>query len=544
MNKLKERIYIKQWLDLKPYDNQVSTDSYYLKLCNEVKLSILTNKQSFLLQMYLDNADIDILACFLTSYFEDLISGTNIWNSFIAIHKRLYGKQLPFYEVAEYYEQEINFQDICFLIWYFMNSIQQDEFFAAFNSFIFETSKKVMDVFKNEWEYAPENEHLKEYYSIDESETDFYIARNLIDTLLFKTYLFYPDTLMDLHDKEYDIIEENKNVEYLLSYLNENRDHTLHNAYTRLLGLKGQEWVAYILGEHHSLSKDFLNISKKIKGYFFYKGHDKENVYLEHIASGKKFNLTKKSFDHSETLKEIDTILFMGIVKWRNEWWFSGIYFQAKYSPNLILDEKNSMESRIAVNFLDHQTKDMDEILEEQLTAFKDFNNDMQIAFMRSDKIESFLKDYMEFFTNSLKLSQKEIDEAKQRARDEGFFGKEDEIKDFSEVSESGLVFFNSKSGTEIALAVNSAFPFKNNPFYNENESEEHIMRLFVAEELSKELAMFCVDNFKTELPFFKTEEGVLYLDNLDFLLRFWKRGNYFSKPSITFTGRENQAIV
>ena len=534
MDKLKERIYIKQWLDLKPYDNQAPTDYFYLKLCNEVK-------QSLVLQLYLEKSEIDILACFLTSYFEDLISGTNIWNSFIRIHKRLYGKQLPFFELVEYHEQEINFQDICFLIWYFMNTIQQDSFIDPFNDFILKTSKRVMDVFENEWEYAPENELLKAYYSIDETETDFYVARNLIHTLLFKTYLFYPDTLLDLNEKEHEIIKKNKNDEHLMNFLNDNKDHAIHNAYTRLLGLKGQEWIAEILGDDHPLSKDFPKISKKINGYFFYKGQDKENIFLEHIASGKKFNLTKKSFDHSETLKESDTILFMGIVNWRNEWWFSGVFFQINYNADLILDEKNSIESRIAVNFLDHQTKDMDDILEKQLKVFKAFNNDMQIAFMDSKKVESFIKDYIEFYNNYLNISDKEKEEANQRAKNEGYFGKEFEVKTLSEFSESGLVFFNPKSGTEIALAINSAFPLKSNPFYNENESEEHIMNLFFAEDLSTELAMYCVNNFRTKLPFFKGAEGQLYLDNIDFLLRFWKRGNYFSKPSISFTGGEKQ---
>jgi hypothetical protein len=198
------------------------------------------------------------------------------------------------------------------------------------------------------------------------------------------------------------------------------------------------------------------------------------------------------------------------------------------------------MESRSAVNFLDYQSKDMDDILDEQLKAFKEFNNNQQIAFMDSDKIESFIKKYIEFFNNSLNLSQKEKDEAKQRVRADGFFGDEHETKDFSEVSESGLVFFNPKSGTEIALAVNSAFPIKNNLFYNEEESEEHIIRLFFAEELSTELALFCIENYKKDLKFFKSTEGKMYLDNIDFLLRFWKRGNYFTKPTITFTGKEN----
>lgn len=539
MDKLKERIYIKQWLDFKPYESQTSTDGYYLQLCNDVKKSIITNKQSFVLQMYLDNDEIDLLACFLTSYFEDLISETNIWNTFIKIHKRLYGKYIPFYKIDEYYEQEINLPDICFLIWYFMNTIQQEKFIAPFYDFIIETSDKVMDVFENAWEFAPENEQLKSFYSIDAKETDFYIARKLIDNILFKSYLFYPDSLLDLRDSEIEILEESENDELLLNLLNENRDYKLHNTYTRLFGLKGQEWVAEILGDNHKLSKYFPIISKKIGGYFFYKGQDKENVFIEHIASGKKFNLTKKSFDHYDSLTDIDTILFMGIVKWRNEWWFSGVYFQTEFNPDLVLDEKNSLESRSAVNFLDYQEKNMDEILDEQLNAFKEFNNNQQIAFMDSVKLESFVKDFIEFFNNSLNLSQKEKDNAKQRAREDGFFGNESEATDFSEVSESGLVFFNPKSGTEIALAVNSAFPMRNNAFFKADESEEHIIRLLFNEELSTELAMFCINNFKDDLEFFNSAESKIYLDNIDFLLRFWKRGNYFTKPTITFTGKE-----
>ena len=87
MDKLKNRIFIQQWLDLKPYNKQVATDSYYLKLCNEVKHAIVTNKQAFVLQRFLDKKEINVLSCFLTSYFEDIISGTNIWNTFVKYHK-------------------------------------------------------------------------------------------------------------------------------------------------------------------------------------------------------------------------------------------------------------------------------------------------------------------------------------------------------------------------------------------------------------------------------------------------------------------------
>ncbi len=113
---MKNRIYIQQWLDFKPYQSQTFTDGYYLKLSNDVKKAITTNTQSLVLQKYLQPQEMEMLACFLTSYFEDLISETRLWNSFIKKHKELYNKQLPFYFLDEYYEDEINLQDVSFLI--------------------------------------------------------------------------------------------------------------------------------------------------------------------------------------------------------------------------------------------------------------------------------------------------------------------------------------------------------------------------------------------------------------------------------------------
>ncbi len=92
-----KRIYIQQWLDFKPYQAQTSTDAYYLKLSNEVKHAITTNTHSLVLQSYLQPQEMDMLSWFLTAYFEDLISETNLWNSFIKKHQELYNKQLPFY---------------------------------------------------------------------------------------------------------------------------------------------------------------------------------------------------------------------------------------------------------------------------------------------------------------------------------------------------------------------------------------------------------------------------------------------------------------
>jgi hypothetical protein len=538
---MNKRIYIKDWLLFKPYDRQTLTDGYYLKLSNDINHAITTNKQSFILNIYLENKDVNLLACFLTSYFEDVISETNVWSSFIRVHKRLYKKQLPFYILDEYYEDEINTQDVSFLIWYFLNTIQEEKFIAPFNTFIIEIAEKVMGIFDEAWDDAPKNEDLKSYYLIDKTEEDFYVARKIIDTILFKTYLFFTDTFLDLKEKEIEITERSKDDENILMFLNDNRDTNLHRSHTRLLSLTGKEWASEIIGGKHPLRSDFLNISQKISGYFLYKGQDQTDIFINHIASGKEFKLTKKSFNYSDSLKEVNTILFIGIVKWKDEWWFSGVQFQVPYNPDLIFNEKKSLESRMAVNFLDYQTKEVSELLEMQKKAFRDFNNGVQIAFMTSDRIDGFVRAFTEFLNNLINLSDEEIKEAKERSLKDGFFGKEDKPGKYSEVSETGLVFFNSKSGCEIALAVNSAFPLPNNPYFEKESSEDHIMRLLMDESISPELAMFCIDNCKKELLFFNTGVGKKYLDDIDFLLRFWKKANYQTKPSITITGHDEK---
>ena len=535
---MKKRIYIKEWLELKPYETQTITDGYYLKLSNEIKEKLISNHYNILSE-YFDTEHINVLSCFIASYFEDIISETNIWTSFVELHQDLYNKKLPFYDTNDYYDNEINEQDIKFLLWYFFNTAQTNKFINPGNYFFSEMASDIIEILDKEYEYAPENKVLKKYYEIDRTESDFYVARNLIDTILFKTYLFYPDTLLDLHDNEAKLIEDSKDKENIIHYLNENRDAELHKSHTRLLSLTGKEWASKIIGKEHPLSTDFLNISKKIRGFFLYKGQDRNNIFIEHIASSKKFNLTKKSFDHYENLKEVDTIVFMGIAKWKDEWWFSGIYFQNDFNADVILDEKNSMESRMAVNFLDHQSEKVDETIQLQFDVFKDFNNSSQIAFIPSNRIDEFIRKYTEYFNHSLNLTKKEREEAKKRARKDGFFGTDDnKTKNYSEVSETGLVFFNPKSGVEIALAVNSAFPLSENKYFNKQDSTEHIMRLFFAEELSTELAMYCIDNCKTKLPFFKAGEGKKLLTDIDFLLRFWKKNNYHTVPAITFTGK------
>jgi hypothetical protein len=530
---MKKRIFIQQWLELKPYETQKKTDSYYIKLANDVNLILINPDYYRELRRYVDDYEIDMLSCFLVSYFEDIVSETNIWKSFVSYHSKLYNKKLPFYDTKEYYENENNYQDIALLIWYFLNTIHEENFIFPYSDFLKIIALEINLIFDENYEYAPENEHLKSFYNIDKTEKDFYKVRSIIDNLLFNSYLFYPDTHLKFHLKSLELL--NNKSEHINMILNDLKDASIHSNHTCLLSLKGKEWVAEILGTDHPLSNDLLNMSQKIAGYFFYKGQDEKYIFIEHIASGKKFDMLKSSYESHKNFKIIDTIIYIGIVKWQNEWWFSGICVQSDYNADLVLNEKNSLESRMAVNFLDLQKEDIYSRLNNHMKAFLSFNNNSQIAFLPTNKILDFNKKVIENFNNSLNLSNKERDDAKNRVKEDGFLHQNKEIEfDLSKMADSGLFFFNPKSGGEMVFGVNSAFPAKNNPFFNAEDSEEEIFHLLMSNEMSTELVMYCIDNYKNKLPFFKSRIGKQYLEDIDFLLRFWKKESYHSKPEMT----------
>lgn len=532
-----KRIYIKAWNLLKPYNSTSKTDTYYLGIANKIN-RVIQSEDAFVLKMYLEDKELEMLSCFLTSYFEDIISQTNIWNSFIQKHKELYGKTLPFYDTEDYYEGEINHQDIVFLIWYFMNTVQQDMFINPVNDFLVHLAADIMEILEKEYEYAPENELLKSFYTLSETETDYYEIRNFIDTILFKTYLFLPDTGLRFLEEEMELVENEE--DNLLMYLREMRDSMVNQSHTALLSLKGKEWAAAILGKDHPLHNHLLAMSPRLAGFFLYKGQDKDYIHLEHIASGQKLELLKDSYDPYAELTEATPIIYMGMVRWKGQWWFSGISFAKEFDADLILDEKNSIASRMRANFLEKDSNLITDTLKKQYTAFLNCNNGLPVAFLKPDEVKGFMKKYQAQYQEVLGLSKKEIKKARERALKDGFtdVDSSDPELNFGNDFEVTTCFFNPMGGIEFAMDVPNAFPMASNPYFDLSESEDDIMDVLINPEISTELAKYCIEVAKDKLPFFKEGKGKLFYDDMDFLLRFWKNDTYTTTANISFTGK------
>ncbi|NCP84984.1 MAG: DUF3843 family protein [Bacteroidetes bacterium] len=171
MNKI-NRIFINYWLKYKPYQKQQSSDFFYLNLANRIKKTFLTHPlASDLILKYSDDS-LNDLSCMIASYLEDLVSNTNIWNTFIRLNKEFYGKPLPFYDCNDYVEEEINLDDINFLVWYFRSCYDENIVKFTNNSILSSSINSIYELLEEAWEIAPENNAHSELFTLS-TDADF-----------------------------------------------------------------------------------------------------------------------------------------------------------------------------------------------------------------------------------------------------------------------------------------------------------------------------------------------------------------------------------
>ena len=178
-----KNIYANDWLQIHPYTTLQPSDIYFVELANRLFHACTTTG--------LPEALRKKLALYASAYLEDQISGLQLWQSFTGEHQRLYGTMLPFYTIdASYYPDEINEEDLRFLIW---NTWQKAGITSSYlnpeDTRITNLAQSFYSILDKAYEEAPENPALKNYFASFDSETD---ADRKLTWLFGHTYLTEP----------------------------------------------------------------------------------------------------------------------------------------------------------------------------------------------------------------------------------------------------------------------------------------------------------------------------------------------------------------
>lgn len=333
MNKKKLIIFSGDWLEFHPYQNSVRSDLYYVKLANLVYdnlYQILEDAQQEEDALFLNENEMKRLCCILTCYFEDVVSETRIWAAFVEAGKKRYGKPLPFYSIGDdYVEDQINLEDIQFLIWHFMIQLNELEIPLSPKMPLFQKmSESAMAIFEDEYETAPVNDKLQDFFNIGESDaTNIHALYPKFFWLGTESFLFQHDGIV-LQSQINDIVEMGKE-ENMKDELPDMVDllcnDFAYNHITEFSGLRATEWLGIMLRENASVSASLSALSRKYSGYFFYLDENETSMNFKHIATETIIQVSKRSLGgFPKDMKTADVILFVGFVKWCEEWCLVG----------------------------------------------------------------------------------------------------------------------------------------------------------------------------------------------------------------------------
>jgi hypothetical protein len=505
-----KRVTANEWMEYHPYEQPLPDDYYYLKLCN----SLLKKNVDEMLCHLLSWSEYKKLTCVLVCWFEDVVSETNIWRSFTGEHQKLYGKYLPFYDTSNnYFDDEINPQDIQFLIWHFYSMLYADRLINPVNEYFESFAQATFAFFEEVYETAPQNLQFKTALTVP-IHKDVYITRNIMEFLFYKSYLNRQFSEQQLEEAKAAIAKDQLDIRSADIEEYNCRIALLIDKAMPMLALRANEQLAAIIGENHPQYHEIKTISKRYTVTCVVTGYSEAHLNIEHIATGKQINLMLKTiseFDKNSVVPGKKR-LWANIVKWGNEWALMGtlVFIETWEGNKGIADEKyifDPIEPKLKA--LEFHEECFRELTGGECLVYLDSNT------QRADFIDHFRKRMHE------KTNQGKI------------LPPSDGIKQDEVDSEIQVLFFNHHAGLESYSNIPKCINDVRNPYYVQGFRAD-MQSLLIDKEVSAQFVKHLVTHRLIEPSLLKAMDDNAIFDYLDFLLRYYKQNYYYSEPRIT----------
>lgn len=492
-------VYMQDWLAVHPYTRVISTDKYYIDLANQVLK--IWNKTDFAFTV--SNQIKGSVACCLTAYFEDIISQSGLWKAFIHKNKELYGKHLPFYSLSEnYFEDEVNLEDITFLLWIYMQLYVgsfTSEIIDPEDPSIINMAKEIYDLFDAEYETAPENSFMADYFSFEGKGYDKFPAfSDNAGSLFFKSYLVAPfneiplNKVIDQVRKSYPKrSEQEKNA-----IISETISQMVHNDPCGPLALKINEWFSVIAGTQQPYKKYFDEFEFIDSQEFYVIEKSYSHIKIRSVANGREIDVTKESIKNVTGLHPWKTVIKVCCAFYNDTWWFFGEYLTRNLN-----DEE---DIRPAVDYVKEE-KTNDPVYN---TFMKASNNEPLMFIPSYDALK-------EFFISGLSWEDNEDNMMP-------------DLKD-----EKNFVLYANSKGMLIAPNIAEYVKDDRNPMYNAEEAAKNALDLFTIQGgCPIDLLRFLEESNRLPDAAIKSKKGKehgkkLLHENWDFIARLFLQSYY-----------------
>lgn len=469
------------------------TDAYYVKLANKLLEYICFSS----LGKDLDEFEQSRLAKTIALYFEDVISGVGLWRAFVDKHKELYGKYLPFFKIdeEEYYLDEINREDVQFLIWMCRMHFREETFFNPENWGIEELVSSLYAILDAEFEEAPINSGLKEHLFDPPIFDDLMLVKDWCIWMLDRSYLTIQDQSVCNYLERLE--EELKSV-----YGSENDRTVTYIAYSIAsismkvgpLALTAPEWLSQLLKVQgmDMESRLVADLEGMPINLYLLKEFDNENIYLEGLDE-KMYKTCRNSFSGlSEEALQLGKGVIAPLVRYNQAWHVVGGASWGNFAEEFKEIRKDTKDKKASAQLL------FDKILAANsgspLLYFKDY-----------EELMDWLGKHIGFSSD---------------------FKPSTELKS----GENLIVWTDPASDLKIVSGVAICIKDERNPYYNSQKAGEEALNILAdSQQVPSEMLHYLLEHHMLPDARINSTKGTEYgtkliQENLDFVARF-KRG-------------------
>lgn len=437
-----------------------NTDMYYVGFANTlypILKKMIGENSKF------SDAAVRDLVLNLVCYLEDLVSQTGVWEAFVSLHKKKYGREMPFFDTDdEYYSREFPcVQAICFLIWFTLNGYSSDTFLNPCNPFTRIMAEALTPMLMDAYDNAPDTPGRPKLLSEDELKVPlFYQIRNICYWLCTRCYLTRIRDTESISRQLEAVASDFFGMEDT-SYIKE--AYLSFNTKIGPLGIKPQEWLAEILELYPEEGENqFIHLVKGLESLpysiYTYREVRKDGAILGAL-NGDEMNLSAYTMPNLEMPSGVAPggSAFMSLVLFDGQWMLNGLGMQGAPAELYQKARENWLKNR-----------------EDRKCTY-----DLMFKRLKKKRIGicSGYDDYISMFP--------EIDR-------ERFMNVPDDIKN----CENLLYFLNSDSTLTFLPEWGRCVKLRGNKFYDKKEAEKDALCLILDHDLTTpEMRSCLIDN-------------------------------------------------
>jgi hypothetical protein len=331
-------VILGDWLAKKPYKSPTTHDYYYLKLSNEI-CKVLIQPQFDLKPLKFNRKNIIELSVVISSYIEDFASEIGIWKGFTDYNKEKFGFSLPFFEIEkeEYFEDDLNPQDISYIVWHYASvHCTENGFYSP--HFFREIGEAIYDLIEPQIKTLSVTNFYENYLTISDNH-NFFDLKEIFKWLSTDSYLLgveFKKTIDEFSDEVDGLVKEKikeaKNYAEAQHYIDSiekilytQLNQFLYHTNSKYGALNTPIWLSKIVRASENVKTQIADFQKYEAGNFQYKGKKKEYYLFEARDTGKVFKVALDSFQPG-FINDIKVGYYveMALFYWGDKWYLSG----------------------------------------------------------------------------------------------------------------------------------------------------------------------------------------------------------------------------